>query len=97
MNTPEEAAAIEQIYPQCVSISIDFGVMKKRDNVYVIPASFSWSDLGTWNSAWENMDKDYFNNAVAGNHVMVVDANNCVVHVLIINWCYYRDSKIILW
>ena len=81
MNTQEEAAAIEQIYPQCTSISIDFGIMEKADNVYVIPASFSWSDLGTWNSAWENMDKDYFNNAVAGNQVMIVDANNCVVHV----------------
>jgi len=80
-NTPAEAAAIEQIYPQCTSISIDFGIMEKADNVYVIPASFAWSDLGTWNSAWENMDKDYFNNAVAGNTVMVVDAKNCVVHV----------------
>ncbi|MDP4262432.1 MAG: mannose-1-phosphate guanylyltransferase [Bacteroidota bacterium] len=80
-NTPEEPAIIEQIYPQCTSISIDFGIMEKADNVYVIPASFSWSDLGTWNSAWENMDKDYFNNAVAGNTVMIVDAKNCMVHV----------------
>lgn len=87
-NTPEEAEAIEQIYPQCTSISIDFGIMEKADNVYVIPASFSWSDLGTWNSAWENMKKDYFNNAVAGNSVMVVDANNCVVHV--------PDNKLVL-
>jgi mannose-1-phosphate guanylyltransferase len=80
-NTPEEEAVIEQIYPQCPSISIDFGIMEKAENVYVIPASFSWSDLGTWNSAWENMQKDYFNNAVAGNTVMVVDAKNCMVHV----------------
>src|SRR5215510_5559964 len=78
-NTPEEAAAVEAIYPQCTSISIDFGIMEKADNVYVIPASFSWSDLGTWNSAWENMDKDYFSNAVAGNNVMIVDAKNCMV------------------
>jgi mannose-1-phosphate guanylyltransferase len=81
LNTSEEAAIIEQVYPQCTSISIDFGIMEKADNVYVIPASFSWSDLGTWNSAWENMKKDYFDNAVAGNTVMVVDAKNCMVHV----------------
>jgi mannose-1-phosphate guanylyltransferase len=81
LNTPEEHEAIEQIYPQCTSISIDFGIMEKADNVYVIPASFTWSDLGTWNSAWDNMEKDYFNNAVAGNIVMVVDARNCMVHV----------------
>lgn len=80
-NTKEEVQAIEQLYPQCTSISIDFGVLEKADNVYVIPASFGWSDLGTWNSAWENMDKDYLGNAVAGKKVMVVDAAKCVVHV----------------
>ena len=80
-NTPEEGKAIERIYPQCTNISIDFGIMENAENVYVIPASFEWSDLGTWNSAWENMEKDYFQNAVAGNHVMVVDARNCMVHV----------------
>lgn len=81
LNTPEEAAVIENIYPQCTNISIDFGIMEKADNVYVIPASFSWSDLGTWNSAWGNMEKDYFQNAVAGDHVMIVDTKNCMVHV----------------
>jgi mannose-1-phosphate guanylyltransferase len=88
LNTPEEPDMIEQIYPLCTSISIDFGIMEKADNVYVIPASFSWSDLGTWNSAWENMHKDYFSNAVAGNNVMIVDANNCMVHV--------PDNKLVL-
>lgn len=80
-NTPEEAASIENIYPQCTNISIDFGIMESADNVYVIPATFSWSDLGTWNSAWENMEKDYFKNAVAGDHVTIIDAKNCMVHV----------------
>jgi mannose-1-phosphate guanylyltransferase len=80
LNTADEPLAIEAIYPQCTSISIDFGVMEKADNVYVIPASFGWSDLGTWNSAWDNMEKDYWENAVAGNKVMVVDAAKCVVH-----------------
>jgi len=87
-NTPEENEAIESIYPQCTNISIDFGIMEKADNVYVIPASFSWSDLGTWNSAWENMDKDYLENAVAGKNVMVVDATKCMVHA--------PDGKLIL-
>lgn len=79
-NTPEEDDAIETIYPQCTNISIDFGIMEKADNVYVIPASFSWSDLGTWNSAWENMEKDYLENAVAGKNVMIMDATKCMVH-----------------
>ncbi|MGC4035587.1 MAG: mannose-1-phosphate guanylyltransferase [Chitinophagaceae bacterium] len=80
-NTDEETKAIEQIYPQCTNISIDFGVLEQADNVYVIPASFGWSDLGTWNSAWDSMEKDYLGNAVAGKKVMVVDAAKCVVHV----------------
>lgn len=87
-NTAGEKEAIERIYPQCTNISVDFGVMEKAPNVYVIPASFGWSDLGTWNSAWENMDKDYFSNAVVGKNVMVVDANNCMVHV--------PDNKLVL-
>ena len=81
LNTSEEKAAVESIYPQCSNISIDFGVMEKADNVYVIPASFGWSDLGTWNSAWENMEKDYLENAVAGDNVIVFDTNKCVINV----------------
>src|SRR5437763_3633506 len=81
LNTAEEKSIIEMIYPQCSNISIDFGVMEKADNVYVIPASFGWSDLGTWNSAWENMDKDTVENAVAGKNVIVFNTNKCVVHV----------------
>lgn len=81
LNTPEEKSILESIYPQCSNISIDFGVMEKADNVYVIPASFGWSDLGTWNSAWENMEKDYLENAVAGTNVIVFDTNKCVVNV----------------
>jgi mannose-1-phosphate guanylyltransferase len=81
LNTPEEKNAIDSIYPQVSNISIDFGVMEKAENVYVIPASFGWSDLGTWNSAWENMEKDYLENAVAGNNVIVFDSSKCVINV----------------
>jgi mannose-1-phosphate guanylyltransferase len=81
LNTEEEKEMIENLYPQCSNISIDFGVMEKADNVFVIPASFGWSDLGTWNSAWENMEKDYLENAVAGDNVIVFDTTKCVVHV----------------
>ena len=79
-NTPEEKKALEHIYPLCTNISIDFGIMEKADNVYVIPSSFGWGDLGTWNSAYENLEKDYLGNAVAGNKVLVIDATRCMVH-----------------
>jgi mannose-1-phosphate guanylyltransferase len=79
-NTREEKKALEHIYPLCTNISIDFGIMEKADNVYVIPSSFGWSDLGTWNSAYENLEKDYLGNAVAGDNVVVIDATKCMVH-----------------
>jgi mannose-1-phosphate guanylyltransferase len=79
-NTPNEETALKEIYPQCTNISIDFGIMEKAPNVYVIPSSFGWSDLGTWNSAYENFEKDYFHNAVAGDNVMIIDATKCMVH-----------------
>src|ERR1700749_981306 len=79
-NTPQEKESLHRIYPLCTNISIDFGIMEKADNVYVIPSSFGWSDLGTWNSAYENLQKDYLGNAVAGNNVVVIDAIRCVVH-----------------
>ena len=78
-NTPQEVDAINRIYPQCTSISIDFAIMEKAQSVYVIPSSFGWSDLGTWNSAYENLDKDYLGNAVASNNVIVIDATKCMV------------------
>jgi len=79
-NTDKEKESIENIYPQCVNISIDYGIMEKADNVYIIPASFGWSDLGTWASTYENLEKDYFGNAVAGDHVIVFDSEQNMVH-----------------
>ena len=78
--TENEKEAIERIYPQCVNISIDYGVMEKADNVYIIPSSFGWSDLGTWASAYDNLEKDYLENAVSGANVMIIDATKNIVH-----------------
>ncbi|HMG83239.1 MAG TPA: mannose-1-phosphate guanylyltransferase [Ferruginibacter sp.] len=79
-NTEWEQQAIERIYPQCINTSIDYGVMEKADNVYVIPSSFGWSDLGTWTSIYDNIEKDYLDNAVAGSNVMIIDATRNIVH-----------------
>jgi mannose-1-phosphate guanylyltransferase len=79
-NTPNEKQAIEKIYPQCTNISIDIAIMEKANNVYVLPSSFGWSDLGTWNSAYDNMEKDYFGNAVASDNVIVIDATKCMIN-----------------
>lgn len=78
-NTGQESDAINRIYPLCTNVSIDFAIMEKAENVYVIPSSFGWSDLGTWNSAYDNLEKDYLGNAVAGKNVIVIDATKCMV------------------
>jgi mannose-1-phosphate guanylyltransferase len=79
-NTAGEHSAIQRIYPLCTNISIDIAIMEKANNVYVMPASFGWSDLGTWNSAYENMEKDYLGNAVASDNVIVIDATKCMIN-----------------
>ncbi|HRH49968.1 MAG TPA: mannose-1-phosphate guanylyltransferase [Panacibacter sp.] len=78
-NTTEEQNALGRIYPLCTNISIDYAIMEEAGNVYVIPSSFGWSDLGTWNSAYDSLEKDYLGNAVAGDNVMVIDATKCMV------------------
>ena len=79
-NTDQERQSILKIYPQCTNISIDIAIMEKAENVYVLPSSFGWSDLGTWNSAYDNMEKDYFGNAVASDNVVVTDATKCMIN-----------------
>lgn len=80
LDSIDEENILASIYPQCSNISIDYGIMEKADNVKIIPASFGWSDLGTWNAAYENMEKDYLGNAVNGDNVVVIDATRNVVH-----------------
>jgi mannose-1-phosphate guanylyltransferase len=79
LNTTGEHDAISRIYPLCTNVSIDYAIMERADNVYVIPSSFGWSDLGTWNSAYENLEKDYLDNAVAGDNVIIIDSTKCMI------------------
>ncbi|WP_113661411.1 mannose-1-phosphate guanylyltransferase [Pedobacter nanyangensis] len=81
-NTPNEKAFISNAYQLCTNISIDFGIMEKAENVYVLPADFGWSDLGTWASIYEMAEKDYVGNAVIpSEQVMMYDSSNCMVNV----------------
>lgn len=58
IGTPAEGEWIKTHFPECPNISIDYGVMEKAKNVYVLPSSFGWSDLGTWGSLYELSEKD---------------------------------------
>lgn len=79
--TPDEQTQIDRLFPDCENISIDYAVMERADNIYVFPADFGWSDLGTWGSLHEQLEQDENANAVVGNGVRLVECKDCVVHV----------------
>ena len=73
---------VDEIFPQCEKISIDYAVMEPAaadGKVYTYPADFGWSDLGNWQSLHEKLAKDSNNNAAVGN-VSFYESSNCVVH-----------------
>ena len=79
MGTEKEEKFIEQIFPKCPNISIDYGIMEKADNVFVIPSSFGWSDLGTWGSLYELSEKDADGNVSLHSEAHFHEAKNNIV------------------
>lgn len=80
-GTLGEKEFIDHAYMICKSISIDYGVMEKADNVYTLSSDFGWSDLGTWGSLYAIRNKDEEGNAIVGNNVMTYGTSNCVVNM----------------
>jgi len=81
LNTADEEAFIKKTYSECQAISIDYGIMEKAKNVYVLTAEFGWADLGSWSSLYEKRERDKSGNSVSGDNVLVFDANNCIVDI----------------
>ncbi len=79
-GTSQEMEFIERTYAGCRNISIDYGIMEKADNAYVLTVDIGWSDLGTWGSLHEMRDKDNNNNSLQGEHVLLYDVSNSVVN-----------------
>jgi len=80
-GTSKEAGFIEETYSNCRNISIDYGVMEKAENVYVLVSDYGWSDLGTWGSLYEQLEKDENQNAVVGSQVFLYDSTGNIVNV----------------
>lgn len=80
-GTPAEQAFIDEAFPACPSISIDYAVMEKAPNVYVETVSFGWSDLGTWRSLYENSPKNPDGNVTQNCNVMAGDSERCIFAV----------------
>ncbi len=76
--TDQEQEFIDKAYSQCKSISIDYGIMEKASDVYMVKGKFDWSDLGSWDSLHEIRDKDKDSNVVDGN-ALLYNAKNCYI------------------
>jgi mannose-1-phosphate guanylyltransferase len=80
-NTIEEQKFIDSIYPQVKNISIDYGIMEKAGDVYVINADIGWSDLGTWGSLYTHIKHDDNKNAVVANNVGLFESENNMIYI----------------
>lgn len=102
--TDKEEDAVRKAYETCSSISIDYGILEKAENTYVIPADIGWSDIGTWNSLYNVYDKDYLGNAVNGNvqifdsseNIIMGDAKKMIVLNGVSNLCVIDTKDVLL-
>ncbi len=80
-NTNKEIEFIDRVFPGCKNISVDYGIMEKSDNVYVYPANFGWSDLGTWGSVSKHVKLDEHGNAIQAKKVLLYDSSENIIKI----------------
>ncbi len=79
-GTPEERTMIDKIYPECENISVDYAIMEKVEDIFVCPADFGWSDLGSWSALLMQSRRDLYGNALLGDNINLYDSHNCIIH-----------------
>lgn len=79
LYTDQETSKLKELFPKCDKISIDYAVMEKSSNVYVFPAEFGWSDLGSWGSLHTLLPMEEDKDSVVGN-VILHNCTNTIVH-----------------
>ena len=79
-GTEKEQAIINERFPECENISVDYAIMEKAEEIFVCPADFGWSDLGTWGSLHGQSNKDLYGNATIGQDINLIESHNCIVH-----------------
>ena len=79
-GTEKEQAFIDERFPECENISVDYAIMEKAEEIFVCPADFGWSDLGTWGSLHGQSKKDLYGNATIGQDINLIESHNCIVH-----------------
>lgn len=79
-GTDKEQEAINKKFPECENISVDYAILEKAEEIFVFPADFGWSDLGTWGSLLMNTERDIYGNSCIGPNIQVYETSNCMIH-----------------
>ncbi len=79
-GTAAEQQTIDEEFPKCENISIDYAVLEKADEIFVMPADFGWSDVGTWGSLHTIAPTDEGGNNTIGQDIRLFETQNCVIH-----------------
>ena len=79
-GTAKEQEKIDRLFPECENISVDYAIMEKAEEIFVCPADFGWSDLGTWGSLQQQTKKDLYGNSCIGPDITMFESHNCIVH-----------------
>lgn len=78
IGTPQQDSILEKEFHNMQSQSIDYGIMEKADNIYILPGTFGWDDVGSWLAVERIKKTNEFGNAVAGN-IITVNTHNCII------------------
>ena len=88
-GTDKEQEMIDKRYPECQNISVDYAIMEEVEEIFVCPADFGWSDLGTWGSLLMQTKHDLYGNSVIGENVQLYETHNCIIHTM-------QNSKVVI-
>ncbi|MCI7012042.1 MAG: mannose-1-phosphate guanylyltransferase [Prevotella sp.] len=88
-GTDKEQEEIDRVFPECESISVDYAIMEKAEEIFVCPGEFGWSDLGTWGSLRNQAKKDLYGNAAIGNDIRLFETTDCMIHTM-------QEKKVII-
>ena len=92
IGTPQQDSILEKEFYNMQSQSIDYGIMEKADNIYILPGTFGWDDVGSWLAVERIKKTNEFGNAVAGN-ISTVNTHNCIIQGDKKANCYRRDGR----
>ena len=81
-GTDKEQDVIDERFPECENISVDYAIMEKAEEIFVCPADFGWSDLGTWGSLLVQTKHDTDGNSIIGDNISVFETKNSIIHTV---------------